>query len=175
MFGRYVINSQLRRLFMKSILGAILAITLFSWNAFAISPQLSCQSYSTDGNYTKLDYFTIFYDINNLFSYSYFKDGRMHQYSFRYSGPVDKKSANVSIAQVGKYVHWTEDTFGQNPWVDVTSPVQGYVRAQKGKHKVLKKGIIGEGLIPFLNNNQRVVVKCVDVTDDGGGCWFGCN
>lgn len=149
---------------MKKLIVGILVSLNFSMIAYA-DGGASCSVYRAEG--PELVKIPITLSVTtqentSLFKISYanFKSGvDFRSYSFSFAGKADKKEVTGVMSLQGNM--GVGNATGEATWTVVNSGgTAGYIKAKKGKHPQIGKGILGEALLPFINNNKKVVVNC---------------
>ncbi len=156
------------------------SLILNSAIALAESEEYSCEAYTNEAVPQKIDNYINLHDrwVDGGYrvSFSNGKGGLEHRsYNFKVEGEVTTKKIEVEIADIGYEGFWIDEDQYQSGHRDVVSEVEGKMSLVKKKHRKLGKGIIGEALVPFFNDNKPFLMKCSKVVRNDGWCWFGCN
>lgn len=156
------------------------SLVLNSGFALAENEEYSCEAYSNEASPQKLQGYINLHDrwVDGGYrvSFSNGKGGLEHRsYNFKVEGEITPKKIDALISSTGHEGYWlTEDEY-QSGSREVTAEVEGKMSLIKKKKSKLGKGLIGEALVPFFNDNKPFLMKCSKVVRNDGWCWFGCN
>lgn len=160
---------------MKKIFFIFLGLILFSNSS--IADDVSCKLYRADGpNLIELPFTAHINSQPNtaIFHLSYTNNKPNKDYrgfTFSFAGKANKKvvegvmssQGNMGVGSINNQATWTVVNSGNTP---------GYIRAKKGKHPQLGKGILGEAVFPFVNEGKKIVVNCFYNSGSLGDCFF---
>lgn len=90
-------------------------------------------------------------------------------YSFQVKGKSTRSELKLEFAANGDVGRWLDSSLEESEWLPISARTMGYIRVKGQDDKFLR----GKAILPFVNNDRELVIRCEPFVErDHCGLFF---